>query len=190
MSSLKANFEELLTRIRQGRELGPASFEPIYYLIFPPREILEVKRLLPAWTARMRNEGWDVHRLSVADEITDILQSTPLRRIWLAADRKAPLAWAKTNQSLSNALTNGALLARFEALLDSLEGQDRALVLITDLEALHPYMRIGTIEGQLYGRFHVPTVFLYPGERTGKSKLRFLGFYPDDGNYRSNHIGG
>jgi hypothetical protein len=32
MSSLKADFDELHERIRHGRELGHASFEPIYYL--------------------------------------------------------------------------------------------------------------------------------------------------------------
>ena len=189
MSSLKANFDELLTRVRHGRDLGPASFEPIYYLIFPTSQILDVKRILPAWMARLRNDGWDVHRFSIAEEVTEILSQTPLRRIWLKADRKSPLSWDKTNQSLTNALTNGSLLGRFEALLESLEGKDNAIVLVTDLEALHPYMRIGAIEGQLYGRFHVPTIFLYPGERTGKTKLKFLGFYPDDGNYRSNHVG-
>ena len=40
------------------------------------------------------------------------------------------------------------------------------------------------------GKFHIPTVFLYPGTRTGKTRLRFLGFYPEDGNYRSVHVGG
>ena len=34
MSSLTADFDELMTRVRQGRELGHASFEPIYYLVF------------------------------------------------------------------------------------------------------------------------------------------------------------
>ena len=51
-------------------------------------------------------------------------------------------------------------------------------------------MRIGAIESQLQGKFHVPTIFLYPGERTGKTRLKFLGFYPEDGNYRSVHVGG
>ena len=46
MPSLKAGFDELMERVRQGREFGHASFEPVYYLIFPPREILEVKRML------------------------------------------------------------------------------------------------------------------------------------------------
>ena len=39
MSSLRADFDELRERIRHGRELGHASFEPIYYLIFSPEQI-------------------------------------------------------------------------------------------------------------------------------------------------------
>ena len=113
-----------------------------------------------------------------------------MRKLWLMGDRKAPLSWDKANESLANALTNGSLQGRLEALLTSLEGNKHAIVLVTDLEALHPYLRIGAIEGQLYGRFHVPTIFFYPGERTGKTRLKFLGFYPEDGNYRSNHVGG
>ena len=190
MSSLMADFDELMTRVRHGRELGHASFEPIYYLIFHPQDILEVKRTMPAWMARLRNKGWEVHQFSLAKEIADILSQAPIRRIWLTADRKAPLAWEKTNQSLANALTNGSLQGRLEALLAKLEGQTNAIVLVTDLEELHPYVRIGTIEGQLAGKFHVPTIFFYPGERTGKTRLKFLGFYPEDGNYRSVHVGG
>ena len=82
------------------------------------------------------------------------------------------------------------LLPRLEARLTELEGKPQALLLVTDLEALHPYVRIGTIEGQLLGRFKLPTVFLYPGVRTGRTGLKFLGFYPSDGNYRSVHVGG
>ena len=190
MPSLKDNFGELMERVRSGRELGHASFEPIYYLIFHPREILEVKRNLPAWTAKLRNDGWDVHQLSLADEIDEILSQSPMMRIWLVADGKAPLAWDKTNQSLANAITNGSLSNRLEAKLDSLKGKKNTILLVTDLEALHPYTRIGALESQLYGKFTIPTVFFYPGERTGKTRLSFLGFYPEDGNYRSVHIGG
>lgn len=190
MSSLMTNFDELLVRIRHGRDLGPASFEPIYYLIFSPAEILAVKRALPAWTAKLRNDGWEVHRFSMVEEIRNILTQVPQRKIWLAADRKAPLAWEKTNKALANALTNGSLQGRLEALLQGLQGQTRAIVLVTDLEALHPYLRIGAIETQLSSKFHVPTIFFYPGKRTGKTSLKFLGFYPEDGNYRSVHVGG
>src|SRR4030067_1818313 len=178
MPSLKDNFDELMERVRAGRELSHASYEPIYYLIFHPKEILDVKRSLPAWTARLRMDGWDVHVFSIAQAITDILNNAPLMKIWVAADSKAPLAWEKTNQSLGNAITNGSLKNRLEVQLEQIKGQKNAILLVTDLEGLHPYMRIGAIESQLYGKFYVPTVFFYPGERTGKTRLKFLGFSP------------
>lgn len=190
MSSLQADFNELLRRVEAGREFTHASFEPIFYLVFDPREILDVKRNTPAWQARLENDGWDVHTFSIADQVADILEKAPLRNIWLSGDRKAPLEWGRTNGALANALiSHGQLQGRLEALLASLEGKANAIVLVTDLEALHPYLRIGAIEAQLQGKFHVPTVFLYPGTRAGKTQLRFLGFYPEDGNYRSVHVG-
>ena len=191
MPSLTADFDELLRRIQAGREFSHASFEPIYYLVFHPREMLDVKRQMPAWLARLKNAGWHVTTFSVAEHVRDILQSAPMRKIWLAADAKAPLDWEKTNKSLANALTGrDQLQTRLEETISSVKDDPNAIVLVTDLEALHPYLRIGAIEAQLQGKFHVPTIFFYPGVRTGKTRLRFLGFYPEDGNYRSVHVGG
>ena len=83
----------------------------VYYLIFSPQEILEVKREMPAWMARLQNDGFDVHRFSMTEQIADILQApSKLRTLWLAADRRAPLAWEKTNQAMANVLTSGVLL--------------------------------------------------------------------------------
>lgn len=191
MSSLRADFDELRERIRHGRELGHASFEPIYYLIFAPDQILEVKRQTPAWLAKLHQEGWDVHTFSIAENLWDVLQSDPFWSLCLMEDKAAPLDWERTNKSLADIVTaGGGLLQRLAEALKPLEGQPNTLLLVTDLEALHPFLRIGAIESQLQGQFHVPTVFLYPGVRTGKTRLRFLGFYPEDGNYRSVHVGG
>jgi len=159
-------------------------------LIYHPKEILEVKRSLPAWVAKLRLVGWEVQEFSIAKEISDILANAPTMKVWLVADSKAPLSWDKTNQALANAISNGSLKNRLEARLEQLKGKKNAILLVTDLEAMHPYTRIGEIESQLYGKFYVPVVFFYPGERTGKTRLIFLGFYPEDGNYRSVHIGG
>lgn len=190
MSSLNADFNELIERIKIGREFGHASFEPIFYLVFSPKQIIEVKRRMLAWTSRLKNDGWNVHIFSVASEINKIFEAAPLRKIWLTADTKTPLQWDKANNSLANSLNNGALQNSLETVLEGLNGSSNNILLVTDIEALHPYMRIGAIEGQLHGKFSVPTIFLYPGTRTGKTKLKFLGFYPEDGNYRSVHVGG
>jgi hypothetical protein len=191
MSLLKADFDELRERIRHGRDLGNASFEPIYYLVFPPEQILEVKRQTPAWISKIEQDGWEVHTFSLADNIWDLLKADPFWSLCVTEDKSAPLDWQRTNQALADILTSeNRLLKRMEEALKPLEGEQNALLLVTDLEALHPFLRIGAIESQLQGKFHVPTIFLYPGVRTGKTRLRFLGFYPEDGNYRSVHVGG
>ena len=191
MSSLKADFDELRERIRQGRELGHASFEPIYYLVFAPDEILDVKRQTPAWVSKLHQEGWDVYTFSIAEQIWALLKESPLWSLCVSEDKSAPLDWNRTNKALADVLSAGnGLLKRLEDALLELEDKQNALLLVTDLEALHPFLRIGAIESQLQGKFHVPTIFLYPGVRTGKTRLKFLGFYPEDGNYRSVHVGG
>jgi hypothetical protein len=191
MSSLKADFDELRERIRHGRELGNASFEPVFYLIFSPMQISEVKRQTPAWVAKLHKEGWDVHTFSIAQNLWRILQDDPFWALCLAEDKVSPLDWPRTNKALADIVTSsGGLLRKLEEALQPLEAHSNALLLVTDVEALHPFLRIGAIESQLQGQFSVPTVFFYPGTRTGKTRLKFLGFYPEDGNYRSVHVGG
>ncbi len=200
MASDEENFRELLERVRHGRQFLHASFEPVYYLVFHPSEILDVKRKMRAWKSKLTRSGFKVHQFSIADEIEEILAKAKVRKFWLSADRTAPLDWERTNKSLANALippaesdsesTKDSLFARLKSCLQKAAEDSSPIVLVTDLEALHPYLRIGTIESSLYGEFKVPTVFLYPGERTGKTRLKFLGFYSEDGNYRSEHVGG
>ncbi|MGZ5443326.1 MAG: BREX protein BrxB domain-containing protein [Thermoanaerobaculia bacterium] len=188
MPSLTDDFNELVLRVQQGRELNYASFEPVYYLVFPPREIIAVKRELPAWTAKLTNLNFHPVTFSIAEAIDTILQNDPRRDLWTAMDRQKPLEWEKANQSLANALMPKLQQAIEDAILTATQNKN-GIVIVTDLEALHPYLRIGAIEGKIQGRFSAPTVFLYPGTRVGKTSLSFLGFYPEDGNYRSVHIG-
>jgi len=190
MPSLHDDFLELMERVRQGRDLSHSSYEPIYYLVFHPSEILAVKRQIPAWIARLTNDGWIVSQFSITQTILGILAQAPLRDLWIKADGKDPTNWSRTNSSIANLINGGPLLSAFERTLESLKDKRNAILLVTDLEALHPYLRIGSIESQLMGKFTAPTIFFYPGERTGKIGLKFLGFYPEDGNYRSVHVGG
>jgi hypothetical protein len=64
------------------------------------------------------------------------------------------------------------------------------VILLTEAELLHPWFRTRAIESRLHDRVKTPTVIFYPGERSGQYGLKFLGFYPLDGNYRSTLTGG
>lgn len=191
MPSLKENFEELVQRIKSGKRIHDTGFEPVYYLIFETEQILETKRYIPSWKSKLENEGYSVILFSVQELILSFLKQEPRRNLWITVDKKNPTDWQRTNDSLSNALSKSNVLPNaLESCLDSLKGKSNTILFVTDLEALHPYLRIGAIESQLIGKFYVPTVFFYPGKRTGKTQLKFLNFYPEDGNYRSVHVGG
>jgi hypothetical protein len=199
VQSLRDKFEELRHRIGHGRTLDSTGTEPIFYLVFPVAEIVDVKRQAKAWIAKLDNDGWNVVLLSMADAVQSALRGNKLRKFWLESERqllnqarqsRLPLDFREINKTLSAALVEGSELQEIiESKLRAAESQKNGLLLIADLEALHPYLRINTIESKLQGRVHCPVVVLYPGKREGKTSLRFLEFYPADPNYRSEHIG-
>jgi hypothetical protein len=199
VQSLRDKFEELRHRIGHGRTMDSTGTEPIYYLVFPVVEILDVKRQAKAWIAKLDNDGWNVILLSMADAVQSALRGNRLRKFWLESEKqllnqarhsRLPLDFREINKTLAAALVEGSELQEIiESKLRAAESQKNGLLLISDLEALHPYLRINTIESKLQGRVHCPVVVLYPGKREGKTSLRFLEFYPADPNYRSEHIG-
>lgn len=168
-----------------------ASDDPVFYLVFHPAQMLAVKRRMKQWIAKLNIEDWHVQTFSMAEAIHTILKNNDLRDIWIEGEKDAPLDFDVINDTLADALTaDSALKVMLDDKLQSLAGEKDTVLFLTDLEALHPYLRVGTIEQSLQGRFTVPTVILYPGVRAGRTTLRFLGIYPEDGNYRSIHIGG
>ena len=191
MESLQRSFDELRSRLKHRHSFDHAVDDPVYYLVFRPEEMLEVKKSMRKWNAKLNLDGWSVDTFSMAEAVKDILKKNELRDVWLESEKDDPFEFDSINKTLAEALTgNNALQLRLNAKLQSLKGEAKTVLFVTDLEALHPYLRVGTLEQRLQGSFTVPTIILYPGIRSGRTTLRFLGIYPEDGNYRSIHIGG
>lgn len=203
MQSLKDKFDELRHRLGEGRHVDSTGTEPIFYIVFPVAEILEVKRQTKAWIAKLNNEGWSVVSLSMADAVEAVFRGDKFRKNWLLGEQailqqaeraNLPIDFREINKTLSKALCDNSklspkLVEQIESKLRAAESHPNGLLLLTDLEALHPFLRINTIEAKLQGHVHCPVVVLYPGKREGRTSLRFLEFYPADPNYRSEHIG-
>lgn len=190
MRSLNEKFNELRVLLKNGMgSIRPTGFDPVYYLLFPPHQIIEVKQRLAEWEAQLQVDGFHPHRISMTAVINDYFRTHDLRE---------PLIEAARLQSHDYAMIIGALVEHLKqdnvvgaAILRAIETHkhDSASVLfVTDLEALHPFLRIGAVEQQLVGRFFIPTVVLYPGTAGGAYSRRFLGVHKEDGNYRSPHI--
>lgn len=199
MHSLKDKFGEVCLRLGQGRRLESTGSDPIYYLVFPVREVLAVKRQTRAWVAKLENQGWQVVTLSMSTAVNAILRQHKFRKNWLLGEKMVLDQAARTgkvidfgdiNKTLAKALTEGTdLLDLIKSKAEEASSMPGGLLLLTDLEALHPYLRINSIEAQLQGVIRCPVIVLYPGKREGKTSLSFLEFYPADPNYRSEHIG-
>ena len=199
MQSLDETFKDLQQRLASGRDLGSTGTDPIYYLVFPVSQILEAKRKLPAWRGWLGNQGWDVEECSMHKIVQEIFSTDKLRKFWLESEKMSLQHGSRSGdgfdtqdvtKTLVNSLTeSGQIVSTIHAALERAGSKKRGILLITDLEALHPFLRINSIEAQMHGRVKCPVVVLYPGKREGKTSLRFLEIYPADPNYRSEHLG-
>jgi len=194
MPSSDELFDELLIRLKTADRFSAMGGEPVYYLVFPAEQMLEMKRNRKVLESRLVLDGWVPAVLSLAKVVNEILRSDSDRSIILESEKSylEDRDFDSINESLRSILLGTGIdkvTMRILAELESLKGKEGAILIITDVEALHPYLRIGAIEQRLQGRCPVPVVIFYPGNRTGNSTLQFLGIWPDDGNYRSTHIG-
>jgi hypothetical protein len=209
MQSLNEKFDELRHRLGTGRQIDSAGTEPIFYLVFPVSELLAVKARTKSWVAKLENEGWTVITLSLGEVINKVIGENKLRNFWLseekanldrAAAEAKPIDFTQIRKTLENALAqkppgnesarlSPALAGILDQAIENARLASNGLLLLTDVEALHPFLRINSIESYLQGKVQFPVVVLYPGQRAGKTMLKFLEFYPPDPNYRSEHIG-
>ena len=187
MSSLDETFDALLSRVRQADYLNPAQSDPIFYFVYPPGEMLGVKEHFPRWTARFREIGLTVKRVSFGELLWKCVDESGRWEEWLETEPDAEPE--QLQHAVADVLTGSNRL--IEKIAEQLKGIDpKSVLFLTDTELLHPYFRTRSIESALHDKLTVPVVIFYPGTRAGQYGLRFLGFYPEDPNYRSTIIGG
>lgn len=191
MHSLTEKFNELRQHLKGGvSSMKQTGFDPVYYLVFPAEEVLQAKLMLPQILAQLKLDGYQPRVLSLTVMLNQWFRSHKLRAVWQdglrdADDPRQEFKEAFSTQLEKERIVADAILAELEILRDVPGG----LLMVTDIEALHPFLHISGIEQQLNGKFCVPTVVLYPGTRGGSHSLRFLGFNKENANYRSIHIG-
>ena len=190
MRSLTEKFNDLRGLLKNGVvSIRPTGFDPVYYLLFPPAQIIEAKQRLPEWEAQLRVDGFNPHSLSLTRVVNDYFRAHDLRELLVEAARLQSDDHAIVASSLVEHLKQDNVVG--SAILKALQKHQvvpNSVLFLTDLEALHPFLRIGAVEQQLVGKFSIPTVVLYPGTAGGAYSRRFLGVHKEDGNYRSPHI--
>jgi hypothetical protein len=187
MYSLDNAFKELVDKIRDPDALNPAKSDPVFYFAYPPELMLDLKKHLPRWTSKLREAGFEVRRVSLADILWRAVDQSGRWDTWLDLEQGADAE--QINEAVRDVLRQAnAFVDRVVEVVES--APEGTVVLLTEAELLHPYFRTRTIESRLHDRVKGPTVIFYPGRRSGQYGLHFLDFYPVDGNYRSTLLGG
>lgn len=180
-------YRTILDHLLEPKLYNHTGDKSICYLTFPVDQIIDVKeKLNTIWIPLAKNKGLGVKILSLHEVLKEFFVKDEYR-IEAGEDASEDMYELKeVFSSLGSNLDNQKIIDK--AILSAQEDVgENEILFITDLEALHPYTRFGPIEQRIYNQIKVPIVVFYPGERSG-SALKYLGFYPEDGNYRSKHF--
>ena len=186
--NLDKRYTDLLHSLVEPKGHDHSGDKTICYLTFGSDIIQQVKqRLNEGWIDLAKHKGVHLVPISLHEVLKNFFAKDDYR---VEAGEDAvedEFEMKEVYDSLGENLKNMEVLE--EAILSKQEEVKNikdGVLLITDVESIHPFTRFGPIEQKIYGKVEVPIVVLYPGEMSG-SALKFLGFYPEDGNYRSKH---
>lgn len=189
MPSLNSKFTSILDFIEHPVNHHHAGDKPVCYLTFGVEEILQVKKNLNSWISLAKGKGFNIQILSIMEILNSFFKSNPRRDTWLNFDNGMDkdeideLFEGLGSNVRENKIIESAILSAQSEIMN----HSKPIIIITDLEAIHPYSKFGRIESNIYNQIEIPIIILYPGKLDGSS-LEFLGFYPPDGNYRSKHF--
>jgi len=181
-------YRTLLESLLEPKSYDHGGDKTICYLTFDTEDIINVKRKLnEVWIELAKNKGLEVTVLSLHEVLKNFFKEDEYRIEAGVDAAEYEYETIDVYQSLGENLKNQEVIEN--AILEAQQKVDpkKGVLFITDLEAIHPFTRFGPIEQKLYNKINVPIVVFYPGDITGTA-LKFLGFYPEDGNYRSKHF--
>lgn len=184
-----------------GSNVTARQGDRVFNFHYLPTEWAALRSYLPKIRVRLEQAGYTPHLHSFADTLTSIFECDGQRAIAMmtGAEGKTNLPHKAYTETLQRFLTKTPPNHPLEldspivvALIDILKAAaktPKSVVLLTDLEMLHPLLRVSAFEQVLQGKFTVPTVIFYPGRRGSVGdNPSFLGIYKSDGNYRSTHL--
>jgi len=184
VQQLDSAFRELSRALDTPDRLNPAASKPLFYFVYPSRDILPVRKRLGQWRAMLEASGHSTSVVSFGRLLWDSIERSGRWPRWVAAE--GAFSRGDFNQSVSSVLEAALPGAVHDAVRACDDGR---VVLFTDAELLHPWLRTRALEPHITSALRGPGVVFYPGNRTGQFGLEFLGFYDVDGNYRSTIYG-
>ncbi len=182
MQQYEDKIEKALLYLKSPSKLSPTGYSPIVYMVYDPEDAFVVRSLIDSFIQpKAAYHQFTTHVVSIGAILDKFVNSHEYLSIWASPSVKEAQLYTSIKQEVEK--------SEFieQALLDQQEefaSEQQPLMIIKDLEMLHPFNMIGVIENKIYNRIRVPMLVLYPGETQGTARS-FMGIYNQDGNYRS-----
>lgn len=185
MEHYENKIERALLYLQKPSKLAPTGYSPIVYLVYQPEDVFIVRNLLETFLKpKAEYFGFTTHFISIGKLIDTFINSHEYLTIWTDQGVEEKELYISIKQEIvkSNYLENALIDILQEYTQDS-----HPLLVIKDVEMLHPFNMMGVLENKIYNKIKIPTLVLYPGETQGTARS-FLSIYNQDGNYRSINI--
>lgn len=185
MASYDDKFNQAFSYLSRPDITNPTGDKPICYVTYDVRDAIDMKRIIKeTLIPKAKYYGFEVKLFSIGQRILEYLNNYP--------DKDELLDDSYSEDEIFESLAVETQETKWmeKAILDfqeQVKSAEHPLIVVTDLEMLHPLYKMGLIENTIYNKITVPMLVLYPGEAQGFAK-RFLNFYKLDGNYRSKNF--
>jgi len=185
MEHYENKIERALLYLQKPSKLSPTGYSPIVYLVYQPEDVFVVRNLLDTFLQpKAEFIGFTPHFISMGELIDRFINNHEYLNFWTDPS----VTEAELYKSIKQEITNSDYLENALINIQQAYAQEsHSLLIIKDVEMLHPFNMMGVIENKIYNKIKVPTLVLYPGETQGTARS-FLGIYNQDGNYRSINI--
>ena len=184
MERYETKIEKALENLWSPSTITPTGGNPIVYMSYLPEDVMRVRDLATTFLpSKAEYYGFNVIFVSISKLIDEFISNHQYLEMWQMPIVNEEQLYSSIKQEIDNSqfLENELLKIQNEAT------GEHPLLVIHDLEMLHPFHMMGAIENRIYNRIQVPMLVLYPGETQGTARS-FLNKYNQDGNYRSINV--
>ena len=182
MERYEDKIEKALQALRNPSRTDARGHAPIVYLVYQPEDVMQMRNIVDTFLrAKAEYYGFKTHIVSMGDVVDRYIETHSYRDIWTDPSVDENELYNSIRQEIvSDKYLDNAILD----LQKDLSSETNALLVLKDIEMLHPFYMMGVIENERYNRITTPILVLYPGDAHGTARS-FLGVYNQDGNYRS-----
>ena len=184
MERYEDKIEKALHQLWKPSTITPTGGNPIVYLPYQPEDVMRIRDLARTFLpSKAAYYGFEVRFVSMSQLVDQFISNNKYLEMWQSPLVDEHQLYTSIKQEIDNSQYIENELLRIQ---DEMTCEHPLLVLY-DLEMLHPLHMMGAIENRIYNKIRTPMLVLYPGETQGTARS-FLTIYNQDGNYRSINV--